>query len=149
MATSSAIDTNISSLPAADQARTDVSTSGSTSTITVTGGPLNGLEATTSAEAPNLILDGSFVNSAFTGGGAFTEKFTVTSGNKISKSTINVGDDAFKDTINFGKNAKAKGVTIENFGQGDVLKYKGKVYTSSDVNGNQIGNISTKQIKLA
>jgi len=149
MATSSAIDTNISSLPAADQARTDISTSGSTSTITVTGGPLSGLEATTTASAPNLILDGSFVNGSFTGGGAFTEKFSVTSGNKISKSTFSVGDDAFKDTINFGKKATAKGVTIEGFGAGDKLKYKGKVYTSNDISGNRFNGLSAKQIKLA
>lgn len=149
MATSSAVDTNISSLPAADQARTDISTTGTVTTITVTGPALSGLEVTTSSQAPSLVLDGSFRDSSFTGGGQFTEFFTVTSGNKVNTSVFDLGADGFKDTVNFGKNAKAKGVTIENFSDGDKLKYKGKVYTSADVTGNKFDGISAKQIKLA
>lgn len=148
MATSSAVDTNISSLPAADQARTDISTSGSVTTVTVTGSALSGLEVSTSTEAPNLILDGSFTNSSFNGGGAFKEFFTVTSKERITNSTFNLGSDNFKDVLNFGKGAKAKGVTLGNFGKGDKLKYKGNVYRFGDINGNKFDGISKKQIKL-
>lgn len=149
MATSSAIDTNINTLPEADQARTTIETTGTTTTITVTGRPLNGLEATTSAEAPNLVLDGSFRNSTFTGGGIFKEFFSVTSGNRLIRTRFNLGQDNFKDTVNFGGNAKAKKVVLADFGDNDKLKYKGKTYTADDISGKKFDGISKKQIKLA
>ena len=149
MATSSAIDTNISTLPAADQARTDIETTGTTTTITVTGAPLSGLEATTSSEAPNLVLNGSFRESTFTGGGTFKEFFSVTSGNKVISSRFNLGEDNFKDTLNFGNKASAKKVTVSDFGDNDKLKYKGKTYTADDIVGNRFVGISKNQIKLA
>jgi hypothetical protein len=147
--TSSAIDTNISTLPAADQARTDIVTSGTTTTITVTGPALSGLEATTTAEAPNLVLDGSFRDGTFTGGGTFKEFFSVTSDNKVINSRFNLGEDNFKDTLNFGKKASAKKVTVSDFGDNDKLKYKGKTYTADDIVGNRFVGISKNQIKLA
>jgi hypothetical protein len=162
--TSSAIDTNIDSLSPKDQARTSIETTGSTTTITVTGGPLSGLEVTTSPEAPNLVLNGSFKDGIFNGGGTYTEFFTVTSGgssnqsaslgkdnsgNKVIKSRFNLGDDNFKDTVNFGKKASAKKVTLSDFGDNDKLKYKGKTYTADDIVGNRFAGLSPKQIKLA
>ena len=149
MSTHSAIDTNIGTLPEADQERTTIETQGSTTTITVTGPALNGLEATTNSEAPNLVLDGSFRNSTFTGGGTFKEFFSVTSGNKVVRSRFNLGEDNFKDTLNFGKKAKAKKVVLADFGENDKLKYKGKTYTADDISGNKFDGISKKQIKLA
>ena len=149
MATSSAIDTNISNLPAADQARTSILTSGPTTTITVTGPALKGLIAEVNTLAPNLKLDGSFKNASFVGGAAVPEKFTVHKKNMIVKSNFVLGADSFKDTIKFKAGACAKKVTIKDFAEGDTLKYKGKTYTAADINGNTFNGISGKDIKLA
>ncbi|MEN9387807.1 MAG: hypothetical protein RLZZ255_783 [Cyanobacteriota bacterium] len=148
MATSSAVDTNISNLPAADQARTDITTSGTTTTVTVTGPALRNLVVETNTLAPSLKLDGSFRSSSFVGGAAVPEKFTVTGGNKVSKSSFVLGSDSFDDKINFKSGASAKGVVIKDFAEGDTLKYKGKTYTAADINGNKFDGISSKEIRL-
>ena len=149
MATSSAVDTNISNLPAADQARTDITTSGTTTTVTVAGPALKSLVVETTTTAPSLTLDGSFKSSSFVGGAAIPEKFTVTGGNKVTKSNFVLGNDSFKDTIKFDKKASAKKVTIKDFADGDKLKYKGKTYTADDISGKKFDGISAKEIKLA
>ena len=149
MATSSAVDTNISNLPAADQARTDITTSGTTTTVTVTGPALSNLVVETTTAAPSLVLDGSFKSSSFVGGASIPEKFSVTGGNSVKKSNFVLGNDSFKDTIKFAKNSSAKKVTIKDFADGDKLKYKGKTYTADDISGNKFDGISSKEIKLA
>jgi hypothetical protein len=151
MATSSAVDTNISNLPAADQARTDITTTGTTTTVTVTGPALSNLVVETNTLAPSLTLDGSFKNSSFLGGAAVPEKFTVTGSNSVRKSNFVLGSDSFKDTVKFDKNAKANKVTIKDFADGDKLKYKGDTYKSSDIRADGKGfvGLSTKEIRLA
>ena len=146
--TTAAVDTNISNLPAADQARTDITTTGTTTTVSVTGPALSDLVVTTNTNAPSLVLDGSFRSSAFVGGAAIPERFTVTGNNKVTKSTFRLGGDSFKDVIKFDKKAKAKKVRIADFEDGDKLKYKGKTYTADDVNGNRFAGLSKKEIKL-
>ena len=148
--TTAAVDTNISNLPAADQARTDIATTGTTTTVSVTGPALSDLVVTTNTNAPNLVLDGSFRNSAFVGGAAIPERFTVTGGNKVTKSTFRLVGDSFKDVIKFNKGAKAKKVRIADFQKGDKLKYKGKTYKFNDISGNGKGfdGLSKKEIKL-
>lgn len=151
MATSSAVDTNISNLPAADQARTDITTTGTTTTVTVTGPALSNLVVETSTLAPSLTLDGSFKSSSFVGGAAVPEKFTVTGGNSVRKSNFVLGADSFNDTVKFDKNATAKKVTIADFADGDKLKYKGQTYKFSDISADGKGfeGLSTKEIRLA
>ena len=146
--TSSAVDTNISNLPAADQARTDFTTTGTTTTVSVTGPALSDLVVTTNTNAPNLVLDGSFRSSAFVGGAAIPERFTVTGGNKLAKSVFRLGGDSFADVIKFNKTAKARKVRIADFQEGDKLKYKGKTYTFDDISGKGFEGLSKKQIKL-
>ena len=151
MATSSAVDTNVSNLPAADQARTDITTTGTTTTVSVTGPALSDLVVQTSTLAPSLTLDGSFKSSSFVGGAAIPEKFTVTGGNRVKKSNFVLGSDSFKDTVKFDGNAKAKKVTIKDFADGDKLKYKGDTYKASDIraDGKGFEGLSRKEIRLA
>lgn len=159
MATSSAVDTNIKTLPAADQARTNISTSGTTTTVTVTGPALSNLVVETGSQSPKLTLNGSFNECSFIGGAKTPETFTVTGGtalrnaigggNKVTASTFVLGSDSFKDTVDFQKGASAKKVVIADFEKGDKLKYKGKTYTYADVSGNKFDGLSAKQIKLA
>jgi len=163
MATSSAVDTNIGNLPAADQARTDITTSGTTTTVTVTGpAPLQNLVVETSTLAPSLTLDGNFKNCNFVGGAAVPERFTVAGGgsslrnalggnNRVVKSNFVLGKDSFKDTVKFDKNATARKVTIKDFAKGDKLKYKGETYKYNDItsNGKGFEGLSTKIIRLA
>lgn len=146
--TTAAVDTNISNLPAADQARTNISTTGTTTTVDVTGPVLSDLVLTTNTNAPNLVLDGSFRNSAFVGGAAIPERFIVTGGNTISKSVFRLGGDSFKDVIKFADSAKAKKVKIKDFQDGDKLKYKGETYTFNDISGKGFDGLSKKEIKL-
>lgn len=146
--TASAIDTNIGQLPAADQARTSIDTTGTTTTVTVTGSPLREFVATTSTDAPNLRLDGSFTNSAFVGGAAIPERFTVTAGNVIKKSVFRLGGDSFKDVIKFEDGAKARKTRIADFQEGDKLKYKGETYKYNDISGKGFEGLSKKEIKL-
>jgi hypothetical protein len=149
--TTAAVDTNISNLPAADQARTDITTSGTTTTVTVTGPALSNLVVETNTLSPSLKLDGSFKSSSFVGGAAIPEKYSVTRGNTVAKSNFVLGQDSFKDTIKFDKNAKAKKVTIKDFADGDKLKYKGETYKASDIraDGKGFSGLSTKEIRLA
>ena len=151
MATSSAVDTNVSNLPAADQARTDITTTGTTTTVSVTGPALSNLVVETNTLAPSVTLDGSFKSSSFVGGAAIPERFTVTSGNSVRKSNFVLGKDSFKDVVKFDKNAKARKVTIKDFADGDKLKYKGETYKASDIraNGKGFEGLSTKEIRLA
>ena len=151
MATSSAVDTNVSNLPAADQARTDITTTGTTTTVSVTGPALSDLLVETSTLAPSLTLDGSFKSSSFVGGAAIPEKFTVTGGNRVKESKFVLGSDSFKDTVKFDGNAKAKKVTIKDFADGDKLKYKGDTYKASDIraDGKGFEGLSRKEIRLA
>ena len=148
MATSSAVDTNISNLPAADQARTDITTTGTTTSVSVTGPALSDLVVTTNTNAPNLVLDGSFKSSAFVGGAAIPERFSVTAGNKVAKSVFRLGGDSFSDVIKFAKNAKARKVRIADFQEGDKLKYKGQTYKFDDISGKGFDGLSKKEIKL-
>ena len=151
MATSSAVDTNVSNLPAADQVRTDITTTGTTTTVSVTGPALSDLVVVTSTLAPSLTLDGSFKSSSFVGGAAIPEKFTVTGGNRVKESKFVLGSDSFKDTVKFDGNAKAKKVTIKDFADGDKLKYKGDTYKASDIraDGKGFEGLSRKEIRLA
>ena len=163
MATSSAVDTNVSNLPAADQARTNITTTGTTTTVAVEGAvPLRGLVVETNTLAPNLTMDGSFSNCNFVGGAAVPERFTVAGGgsslrsalggsNRVSKSNFVLGSDSFKDTVKFEKGASARKVTIKDFAKGDTLKYKGDTYKYSDItsNGKGFDGLSTKEIRLA
>jgi hypothetical protein len=160
---SSAIDTNILELPASDQARTDITTTGSTTTVTVQGPkPLTDLNLITNTLAPSLTLDGNFSNCNFVGGAAVPERFTVAGGgsalrsalgggNRVTKSNFVLGADSFKDTVKFEKGASARKVTIEDFAKGDKLKYKGETYKYSDItsNGKGFEGLSTKIIRLA
>jgi len=146
MASSSAIDTNILELPAADQARTDITTTGSTTTVTVEGPkPLANLNLITNTLAPSLVLDGNFRNCNFTGGATVPEKFTAEG--KVAKSNFVLGNDSFKDVVKLKESVKK--VTIADFKQGDKLKYKGQTYTADDISGNKFDGISKKEIKLA
>ena len=163
MATSSAVDTNIGNLPAADQARTDITTSGTTTTVTVEGAaPLQNLVVETSTLAPSLTLDGNFRDCNFVGGAAVPERFTVAGGgsalrsalgggNRVTKSNFVLGKDSFKDTVKFEKGASARKVTIKDFAKGDTLKYKGDTYKYSDItsNGKGFEGLSRKEIRLA
>jgi hypothetical protein len=163
MATSSAVDTNIGNLPAADQARTDISTTGTTTTVTVEGAaPLRNLVVETNNLAPSLRLEGSFRSCDFVGSAAVPNRFTVTGGgsalrsalgggNRVIKSNFVVGKDSFKDIVKFEKGASARKVTIKDFAEGDTLKYKGDTYKYSDItsNGKGFDGLSTKEIRLA
>ncbi len=143
---SSAIDTNNLELPAKDQARTDITTSGSTTTVTVAGPkPLTNLNLITNTLAPNLELDGNFKNCNFTGGAVVPEKFTANG--KVTKSNFVLGDDSFKDVVKLNENVRK--VVIADFKAGDKLKYKGETYNFSDVRGNGFAGLSKKEIKLA
>jgi hypothetical protein len=163
MATSSAVDTNIRNLPAADQARTDITTSGTTTTVTVTGSaPLRNLVVKTNTLAPSLKLEGNFRDCSFVGAAATPERFTVSGGgsnprsapgggNRVTKSNFVLGKDSFNDTVKFEKGASARKVTIKDFAKGDTLKYKGDTYKYSDItsNGKGFEGLSRKEIRLA
>ena len=163
MATSSAVDTNISNLPAADQARTDITTTGTTTTVSVTdSAPLRNLVVETNTLAPSLRLEGNFRDCSFVGGAAIPERFTVSGGgsnlrsalgggNRVTKSNFVLGKDSFKDTVKFKKGASARKVTIKDFAKGDTLKYKGDTYKYSDItsNGKGFEGLSRKEIRLA
>ena len=146
--TTAAVDTNISDLPAADQARTDITTTGTTTTVSVTGPALSDLVVTTNNNGPNLVLDGSFRSSAFIDDAQIQNRWTVTSGNKTTKTTFRLGKDSFDDVIKFKKGAKAKKCRIADFKEGDKLKYKGKTYKYDDISGKGFDGLSKKQIKL-
>lgn len=146
--TTAAVDTNISNLPAEDQARTSVQTIGDTTTVTVTGGPLSGLIVETSTLAPRLVLDGSFTKCSFVGGALIPERFTVTSGNTIKKSLFDLGKDSFKDVVVFEGKAEAKKVKIADFKEGDKFKYKGETYKFNDIEGKGFAGLSKKEVKL-
>ena len=145
---SSAIDTNILELPASDQARTDITTTGSTTAVTVEGAkPLKNLNLITNALAPRLLLDGNFRSCNFAGGAVVPERFTATG--KVINSNFVLGNDSFKDVVKL--EATVKKVTLADFKQGDKLKYKGETYTANDIraNGRGFEGLSTKQIRLA
>ena len=113
MATSSAVDTNIGNLPPADQARTDITTSGTTTTVTVDGkAPLKDLVVEVNPLAPSVKLDGNFKNITVTGNTETKETISVGKGDKVSKSLFDLGKDDIKDTIKFSKSAKAKKLQI-------------------------------------
>lgn len=144
--TTAAVDSNISNLPAADQARTGIVTEGTTTKVSVTGGALSALVVETTTLAPNLLLDGKFTSCSFVGGAQIPEKFATAKGSKIKKSLFDLGSDSFKDVVDLKGDVKK--LKIRDFKEGDKVKHKGETYTSKDISGKGFEGLSQKIIKL-
>lgn len=142
MASGAQVTTNVDSIPGVQ-----ATNEGKTTTFTQTGtAPVRGLVTEPTTLQPNTELVGSFKNLTVDGSGvAGKQKITFEPGgaalrtamsagkSKVKNASLILGEQTFKDKIIFDKGVKAKKVTIANFDDGDKLKYRGKTFTTNNI----------------